>query len=371
MGLHRPFEHLKHKLWPKERPGVELAIWLSTTKSQESTQFPCMQAKCGIPLKSSQWRLQLCFRAHCHRRSVQEVMRPQSCESLNCGNFGTKSQLNVAPVERCKVYYKGEGGGFPQVRAVVSLVCSSCLWFILTPNVLQLCTNHFVLVLCRFVWMIEACHFFVVPSQSSSTPLYPSIVLWAKEWPPTPHYSIVFSLGFTIESLNVMTPLWAKCEDETHTPKSGNFESSGTPKNSEFEFRGQNTLHWGVLYTIEKVLKCKCPKWPCMSHLDICKTIYGWMKGRESNWQFDSRPLKVENRLNPGVCRWSATSLESSWQELQLWFKPCPNPSLGREVMNTQSPGSPNRDSFGTPLWESWEKEPFGCSLRTKLQRIL
>jgi hypothetical protein len=26
MGSHDPFEHLKHKLWPKEGPGVELAI---------------------------------------------------------------------------------------------------------------------------------------------------------------------------------------------------------------------------------------------------------------------------------------------------------------------------------------------------------
>ncbi len=26
MGSHDPFEHLKHKLWPKERSGVKLAI---------------------------------------------------------------------------------------------------------------------------------------------------------------------------------------------------------------------------------------------------------------------------------------------------------------------------------------------------------
>jgi hypothetical protein len=26
MGLHDPFEHLKHKLWPKEELGVKLAI---------------------------------------------------------------------------------------------------------------------------------------------------------------------------------------------------------------------------------------------------------------------------------------------------------------------------------------------------------
>jgi hypothetical protein len=34
----------------------------------------------------------------------------------------TKSHLDVAPVERRKIYYMGEGGGFPWVRAVVSQV---------------------------------------------------------------------------------------------------------------------------------------------------------------------------------------------------------------------------------------------------------
>jgi hypothetical protein len=64
-------------------------------------------------------------------------------------------------------------------------------------------------------------------------------------------------------------------------------------------------------------------------------------------------------------------ALERSRRELQLLFKPRPDPSLEREVMNAQSPGSPNWDSFGTPLWESREKEPFGCSLHAELQRIL
>ncbi len=70
---------------------------------------------------------------------------------LPLGSPKTKSHLDVAPMESCKVYYKGEGGGFPQVRPMVSLVCLSCPWFALTPKVLQLCTNHFVLVLCKSV----------------------------------------------------------------------------------------------------------------------------------------------------------------------------------------------------------------------------
>jgi hypothetical protein len=55
-----------------------------------------------------------------------------------------KSHLDVRSMASRKVYYKGEGGGFPQVWAVVSLVCPCCPWLILAPKVLQLCINHFV-----------------------------------------------------------------------------------------------------------------------------------------------------------------------------------------------------------------------------------
>jgi hypothetical protein len=87
------------------------------------------------------------------------------------GSLETKCHLDVGLVERHKVYYKKEGGGFPQVRAMVSLVSPSCLWLVLAPKVLQLCTNHLVLVLCMFMWVVEACQFFLVPSRSSNTPL--------------------------------------------------------------------------------------------------------------------------------------------------------------------------------------------------------
>jgi hypothetical protein len=135
-------------------------------------------------------------------------MRLQSRESPSCCNFGTplgspgtKSHLDVALVERHKVYSKGEGGGFPQVWAVVSLVCLSCPWFVLAPKVLQLCTNHFVLVLCKPVWMNKACHFFLVPLWSSSTPLYLSIMLRVRERASTLCSSTIFSLELTFESL--------------------------------------------------------------------------------------------------------------------------------------------------------------------------
>ncbi len=41
---------------------------------------------------------------------------------LPLGSPETKCHLDASPVAMHKVYYKGEGGGFPQVRALVSLV---------------------------------------------------------------------------------------------------------------------------------------------------------------------------------------------------------------------------------------------------------
>jgi hypothetical protein len=72
------------------------------------------------------------------------------------------------------------------------------------------------------------------------------------------------------------------------------------------------------------------------------------------------------------------TKLERSQGELQLWFRPCCDRTLQSGVMSSQSPGTRTgtisgqfRDNFGTPTWESREKEPFGCSLRRELQSIL
>jgi hypothetical protein len=70
---------------------------------------------------------------------------------LKLNNLLNYNPWLIVPVERRKVYYKGEGGGFPQVHAVVSLVCSSCPWLVLAPKMLQLCINRFVLVLCKSV----------------------------------------------------------------------------------------------------------------------------------------------------------------------------------------------------------------------------
>jgi len=92
------------------------------------------------------------------------------------GSPETKCHLDVGLMERYKVYYKGEGGGFLQVRAVMSLVSLSCSWFILAPKVLQLCTNHLAFGFLQVRVSSWCLSLFLVLSWSSSMPLYPQSV---------------------------------------------------------------------------------------------------------------------------------------------------------------------------------------------------
>jgi len=94
----------------------------------------------------------------------------------------------------------------------------------------------------------------------------------------------------------VVTPLWASVGVKPNSPKVGDLESSGTLECLMLDSKAQNTSHWGVLGVVEKVLKRRYRKWPRIGHLDICNPSYGQKKGWESNWQFDSRSLKVGNR---------------------------------------------------------------------------
>jgi hypothetical protein len=151
MGLHHRFGHFKHKLWPKERSGVKLVVWLPTTKSQDFPQFPYMQVACNIPLKSSWQGLQFWFRPHFNRRFSHKVMGPQSCGRPNFGNLRTpiwKSRDKMTFGCWYHIYYKGGGDGFSQVRAVVSFVNPSLLVVRPCTKVFQLLTNQII------VWFV-------------------------------------------------------------------------------------------------------------------------------------------------------------------------------------------------------------------------
>jgi hypothetical protein len=50
-------------------------------------------------------------------------------------------------------------------------------------------------------------------------------------------------------------------------------------------WKGKQAPNWA-----KKVLKRRCLKWPHIVHLYLICMSYDQKKGRESNWEFDSRP---------------------------------------------------------------------------------
>jgi len=86
-----------------------------------------------------------------------------------------------------------------------------------------------------------------------------------------------------------------------------------------------------------------------------------WLPTTKS-WE-STRPRYVQVECN--------TPLKSYQKELQVFFRPHPNRRSEKKVMIAQSLGSPNRDNFKIPLWESRDKKPFGCKCRKEAQSIL
>jgi hypothetical protein len=227
MGSHDPFGHLKHKLWPKERSGVKLAVWLPTIKSRELTRFPCVWHIIGKDLDESyNFASNLISIRGLHAKlwgpKVAGVLT-LGISGLPFGSSGTKCHLDVGVMERHKVYYKGEDDGFPQVQAVVSLVSPSCSWFVLAPKVLQLCTNHLMFGFAQVHVSSWCLSLFLVPSRSSNTPLYPQS---ATSQGACPNYLIFccFQFILTFESIKELGArhllIVAKPKKSTSTKKS-------------------------------------------------------------------------------------------------------------------------------------------------------
>jgi hypothetical protein len=160
------------------------------------------------------------------------------------------------------------------------------------------------------------------------------------------------TLTFSSSGGECHNPTLNECEDDTHTPEMRTWESFRTLENSESHCRGQNTLPWDVLYTVGKVLKCRCRKWPCMSHSDICSDKLWTKKGSKVNLTIWLSTAKSQELTRLQCVQVECDKpLKSSQGELQVCFRPHPNWRFDQGVMNSQSPRSPNLDSFRTPPW--------------------
>ncbi len=132
MGSHYSFGYLKHKLWSKVRNRPDLF-----SGRQRATYY---------------WKaLDESYNFALDRTSIQSLLAKLWGSKVMVilagaisGVPGEKSHLDVGLVDRCRVYYKGEDGGFLQVRAVMSLVCLCCP----CSSQHQWCSNYALSTLC-------------------------------------------------------------------------------------------------------------------------------------------------------------------------------------------------------------------------------
>jgi hypothetical protein len=178
MGSHDPFGYLKHKLWSKEKLRVKLSIWLPTTKSQESPQFPWVQVVCHILLESFRQGLQLVFKPHLDQRYAHKIMGLQSYRSPNLrdSHLGVPGQNDISVLvlwQGTKNIIRGKVVASPKFGPWWILWVHVCPRLVRAPKVLKLCINQLV------IWFVQvrvsnwlACHSSYSLSRSSSKSLY-------------------------------------------------------------------------------------------------------------------------------------------------------------------------------------------------------
>jgi hypothetical protein len=121
-----------------------------------------------------------------------------------------------------------------------------------------------------------------------------------------------------------------KYENEIHTLEMGIWESSGTLEILEFDCKGQNTSHWGVFYIIGKLLKCRCRRWARWTIWTSATQVMAKTKVESQTTRVKLAvwfpTIKSRRSTQPKCVQVECnTPLESSQQELQVYFRPRPN----------------------------------------------
>jgi len=125
-------------------------------------------------------------------------VQPGTISGLLLGSPRKMCHSDVAPAGSCREYYMGEGGGFPLSLGHGESCVSKCPWLVLTPKGVFECEL-------TLLWLVFGCKFkldnlVLLPSLipgllarpstplTSSTPLYPLLVLEVGSGPQVPTF---------------------------------------------------------------------------------------------------------------------------------------------------------------------------------------
>jgi len=150
------------------------------------------------------------------------------------------------------------------------------------------------------------------------------------------HFGLSVRMKFTLLEVGTWSPLGLpKIQSliaRVKTPRIGVFFIS---MERSWSVVVQNGLTWAIWTSPAQVMG----KRRAGSQIATGVKLAIWLPTTKSRESTSSRRLQKE-RDRP---------LESSWGEIQLWFRPHSNRRSEPGDMSAQSPRSPIRDSFGTP----------------------
>jgi hypothetical protein len=167
-----------------------------------------------------------------------------------------------------------------------------------------------------------------------------------------PHFGLSVRMKLTLPKVRTWSPLGLpKIQSSSSGVKTIRIWMFFIPLERSWSVDVQNGLAWAIWTSSAQVMVER-----------RAESQIGSLTPDHEKSGIDSILMRAgELRHAVGKLSTRATTLvqTSSWSELGARSYGCPKSR------------NPNRDSFGTPPWESREKVPFGCSLRTELQRIL
>ncbi len=128
MSLNDPFGHLKHKLWQKKGKESKCQFYSRPLKVRNLLDFFLCRWHATYHWKAldesyNSSQSEVCTQSFTTPKSQESQL--WECWDSHLGVPGQNAILDVGFMERHKVYYKGEGGGLPQVWAMVNLMSPS------------------------------------------------------------------------------------------------------------------------------------------------------------------------------------------------------------------------------------------------------
>jgi hypothetical protein len=169
--------------------------------------------------------------------------------------------------------------------------------------------------------------------------------------------------------------VWESVRMNTHTPKwtsiIGNWSPGGLPKLQRVITRVKTPRLVEFFISLKRYWNINVQNgiaWPIWT-----STTQVMAKRKVRSRIGNLTPDHGKSGINPiPMCAGGVQhTLKSSQRGLQLRFRSHPDRRFAQEVIVSQSCGTPSLGDFGTPVWESRDKMPFGCHSCGEVQSIL